>query len=127
MATEGAIMRGLRTVDTPQSADVWASGDAYEPYVGRWSRAVARHFLAWLGVPPGGRWLDVGCGTGALSETIVAVTLPGEVTGIDPSAEYVAYARRHVLDPRANFEVADARAVPFAAHAFDGVVSGLVL
>jgi hypothetical protein len=57
-------MRGLRTVDTPQSADVWASGDAYEPYVGRWSRAVARQFLAWLGMPPGGRWLEVGCGTG---------------------------------------------------------------
>ena len=31
--------------------DVWASGDAYEPYVGRWSRLVARQFVAWLGVP----------------------------------------------------------------------------
>jgi 2-polyprenyl-3-methyl-5-hydroxy-6-metoxy-1,4-benzoquinol methylase len=47
--------------------DAWTSGDAYEPYVGRWSRLVAREFLEWLAVPPGGRWLDVGCGTGALA------------------------------------------------------------
>jgi SAM-dependent methyltransferase len=127
MATEGTIMRGLRTVDTPQSADVWASGDAYEPYVGRWSRAVASQFLAWLGMPPGGRWLDVGCGTGALSQTILGITLPSEVVGIDPSADYIAYARSHVLDPRAHFDVGDARALPFPVGAFDGVVSGLVL
>jgi SAM-dependent methyltransferase len=120
-------MRGLRKVDTPQPTDVWASGNAYEPYVGRWSRPVARQFLAWLDVPTGGRWLDVGCGTGALSETILEVAHPTEVVGIDPSTEYVAYARGHVPDPRADFDVADARALPFAARAFDGVVSGLVL
>jgi hypothetical protein len=47
--------------------DTWASGDAYEPYVGRWSRLVAREFLSWLAVPPGSHWLEVGCGTGALT------------------------------------------------------------
>ena len=47
------------------ASDVWASGAAYEPYVGRWSRLVAREFLNWLAVPARGRWLDVGCGTGA--------------------------------------------------------------
>lgn len=44
--------------------DVWASGDAYEPYLGRWSRLVAREFLNWLDVPANGEWLDVGSGTG---------------------------------------------------------------
>jgi SAM-dependent methyltransferase len=121
------MLRGLLTVDKSQPADVWASGDAYEPYVGRWSRAVAREFLAWLGMPPGGRWLDVGSGTGALSETILDVTLPSEVVGIDPSPEFVAYAKSHVADPRAHFDVGDARGLPFASAAFDGVVSGLVL
>src|SRR5215212_2693000 len=120
-------MRGLRMVDTPQPIDVWASGDAYEPYVGRWSRPVAHLFLTWLDMPSGGWWLDVGCGTGALSETILEATHPREVEGIDPSAEYVAYARSRVPDPRAHFDVGDARALPFAAGAFDGVVSGLVL
>jgi SAM-dependent methyltransferase len=121
------VLKGLRTVDIPQSTDVWASGDAYEPYVGRWSRAVARQFLAWLGMPPGGRWLDVGCGTGALSQTILEVALPSEVVGIDPSPDYIAYARSRVPDPRVHFDVGDARALPFTAEAFDGVVSGLVL
>ena len=55
----------------PTAADVWASGEAYEPYVGRWSRLVAREFLAWLDVPPGRAWLDVGCGTGALTSIIL--------------------------------------------------------
>ena len=114
-------------MDTPRSADVWASGDAYEPYVGRWSRAVARQFLTWLAVPAGGRWLDVGCGTGALSEVILEVAQPSEVVGIDPATGYVAFARGRVSDHRARFGVGDARALPFPAEAFDGVVSGLVL
>lgn len=107
--------------------DVWASGAAYEPYVGRWSRLVARDFLAWLGISPGARWLDVGCGTGALSASILAHAAPREVVGIDPSAGYVAYAQEQVRNPRVRFEVGDARALPFEAGTFDAVVSGLVL
>jgi SAM-dependent methyltransferase len=74
----------------------WGSGAAYESYVGRWSRPVAREFLGWLAVPPSGRWLDVGCGTGALSETILSLAAPGGVVGIDPSPEFVAFARDRV-------------------------------
>jgi 2-polyprenyl-3-methyl-5-hydroxy-6-metoxy-1,4-benzoquinol methylase len=54
-----------------QRKDVWAAGDLYEPYVGRWSRLAARQFLEWLAVPPGMDWLDVGCGPGALTQTIL--------------------------------------------------------
>ena len=111
----------------PRSTDIWASGNAYEPYVGRWSRMVARQLLPWLAVPAGGRWLDVGCGTGALSSVILETASPTEVLGIDQSAGFVAYAREHVVDPRARFEQGDARALPVAAAAFDAVVSGLVL
>ncbi|HEU4494320.1 MAG TPA: class I SAM-dependent methyltransferase, partial [Rubrobacteraceae bacterium] len=68
--------------------------------MGRWSRPVAREFLGWLAVPPGGCWLDVGCGTGALVETILALSAPREVVGIDPSQAYVASARDRVNDPR---------------------------
>jgi SAM-dependent methyltransferase len=105
----------------------WNSGDAYEPYLGRWSRLVAREFLGWLAVAPGGRWLDVGCGTGALAETVLALTAPSEVVGIDPSPAYVAFARSRANDARVRFEVGDAQALQAASATFDAVVSGLVL
>jgi SAM-dependent methyltransferase len=107
--------------------DVWASGDAYEPYVGRWSRLVAKEFLSWLAVPSAKRWLDVGCGTGALTAAIVAMTSPSHIDAVDPSEGYVAYAREQVPDPRVRFGVADARALPSEAASYDAVVSGLVL
>src|SRR5215210_3799861 len=105
----------------------WDSGDAYEPYVGRWSRLVAREFLGWLAMPTGCRWLDVGCGTGALAEVILALAAPREVVGVDPSPAYVAFARDRVNDPRVRFEVEDAQAIQEASATFDAVISGLVL
>ena len=105
--------------------DVWASAAAYESYVGRWSRLVAAEFLEWLGLPVGLCWLDVGCGTGALTAAILQRSSPAEVVGVDPSAGYVAYAAEHVRGHRARFEVADATDLP--PGPFDAVVSALVL
>lgn len=107
--------------------DVWAAGNLYEPYVGRWSRLVAARFLEWLDVAPDGSWLDVGCGTGALTEAILRDARPRSVLGIDPSAGYIEHARAHVMDPRVSFEVADAQSIPVEAGRFDAAVSGLVL
>ncbi|HEX8220150.1 MAG TPA: methyltransferase domain-containing protein [Chloroflexia bacterium] len=107
--------------------DIWASGEAYEPYVGRWSRLVAREFLDWLAVPPASSWLDVGCGTGALTEAILQRAHPAAVTGVDPAEGFVAYTREHVQDGRTSFRVGDAMSLPFGDEAFDAVVSGLVL
>ena len=107
--------------------DAWEDGDLYEPYVGRWSRAVASQFVDWLGLPPGKRWLDVGCGTGALSETILVRTDPSEVRGIDPSEGFVKYATQHLDDARFDAQVGDARSLSFDDASFDAVVSGLVL
>ena len=109
----------------PQEA--WASGEAYEPYVGRWSRLVASEFLNWLGVARGGRWLDVGCGTGALSKAILQETAPSRVKGIDRSDGYVAYVQKQIQDARAQFEVGDAQALPDGPGSYDAVVSGLML
>jgi trans-aconitate methyltransferase len=110
-----------------ESADVWASGDAYEPYVGRWSRLVARDFLAWLAPPAGARWLDVGCGTGALTEAILHAAAPSSVQGVDSSPAYLQCARQRVEDRRVTFDIADARALPQPARSVDFVVSGLAL
>jgi SAM-dependent methyltransferase len=107
--------------------DVWAVGDAYEQYVGRWSRRVAESFLDWLDVPPGRRWLDVGCGTGALTATILRRSEPAQVTGVDPSEGFLATARARITDSRAAFHLGDARALPLPDHGFDAVVSGLAL
>ncbi len=107
--------------------DTWASGDAYEPYVGRWSRLVAREFLKWLGVPSGRKWLDVGCGTGALSQAILQETAPSRVKGIDRSDGYIAHVQKLIQDDRARFEVGDAQALPDGPGSYDAVVSGLML
>ena len=90
------------------SGDVWAVGEAYEAYVGRWSRLVARAFLAWLEPAPRQRWLDVGCGTGALTAAVLAQCDPVEVVGVDRSEAQAGWAAAHVDDPRARFVVADA-------------------
>jgi SAM-dependent methyltransferase len=113
--------------DPSPPAEVWAAGDAYEPYIGRWSRPVARAFLVWLGVPAGGRWLDVGCGTGALAETVLDRAAPRTVLGLDASPGFVAFARARLHDARVRFAVADAQALPVGDGSFDAVVSGLVL
>ena len=107
--------------------DTWAAGDRYEPYVGRWSRLVAREFLGRLGLAPGIDWLDVGCGTGALTRTIVESASPRTVRGIDRSPEFIAYARAHAVDARVRFDVGDAEALPIEDSTVDAAVSGLVL
>ncbi|HUR75722.1 MAG TPA: class I SAM-dependent methyltransferase [Sporichthya sp.] len=105
--------------------DTWAAGAAYEPFIGRWSRPVAAEFISWLAVPAGRRWLDVGCGTGALTELVLATGVPSQVVGIDPSPGFVRHAAAHVRDRRARFDVGSAAALPDGP--FDVIVSGLVL
>ena len=68
-----------------QISDTWQRGSPYERYVGRWSREVAPPFLSWLSIPAGRRWLDVGCGTGALCAAIVDRCSPASVTGVEPN------------------------------------------
>lgn len=107
--------------------DVWANGAAYEAYVGRWSRLVAQQFLAWLNLPAGGRWLDVGCGTGALTQTILLQAQPRTVHGVERSEGFLAAARALVTDDRARFDLGDAQALPVEDAAYDAAVAGLVL
>jgi SAM-dependent methyltransferase len=105
----------------------WGGGSPYEQYVGRWSRKVAREFLAWLQVTPEKTWGDVGCGTGAMVDMILAECEPQSITAIDRSEGFTAEARRRISDSRVRFEVGDATALPWPSGSCDVTVSGLVL
>ena len=107
--------------------DQWSLGDNYERYIGRWSRLVAHQFVTWLGLPPALHWLDVGCGTGALTRAILEDCAPASVLGIDPSTGFTALARGQINDTRASFQSGAAQALPVASASVDAVVSGLVL
>ena len=73
------------------------------------------------------RWLDVGCGTGALTATILAKADPAEIVGVDPSEGFLTTARARIDDARATFRTGDAQSLPVPDGHFDAVVSGLVL
>jgi SAM-dependent methyltransferase len=107
--------------------DTWSSGAAYDGYIGRWSRPVAEAFVPWLGPRPGGRWVDVGCGSGALTGVVLGSARPAAVLGVDPSAEFIGHAAASIDDGRAEFRVGDALALPSRDRSADYVVSGLVL
>jgi trans-aconitate methyltransferase len=102
-----------------QPSDSWNEGDPYEMYVGRWSRLVARQFLDWLNLPPRLGWIDVGCGTGALTAAILDQSQPQWVMGVEPSEGFLAVARTR-LSGRASDLPAD-------DHSADVVVSALML
>jgi SAM-dependent methyltransferase len=106
--------------------DTWEQGSPYERYVGRWSRQVAPRFLAWLGEPPGRRWLDVGCGTGALAGEVLASCAPASVAGVEPSDGFRATARAN-LPASVVLHEGSATAIPLDDASVDVVVSGLVL
>jgi SAM-dependent methyltransferase len=109
------------------AADRWDAGDRYEAYIGRWSRLVGRRFMAWLEPRAGLDWLDVGCGTGALTAIVLEDAQPGSIVGVDPSSGFLEHARSSVQDPRARFILGDARQLPLEDATVDAAVSGLVL
>ena len=117
---EGLAIAGKHVSDT------WERGSLYEQYVGRWSRRVAPLFLSWLNIPAGRRWLDLGCGTGALSAAIVDRCAPSSVAGVEPSEGFLQTAKEN-LAGRVALHQGVTTAIPLADGSVDVVVSGLVL
>lgn len=113
-------------MNTTHVSDSWERGNPYEQYIGRWSRKVGPLFLAWLNQPESRRWLDVGCGTGALSAAILDRCRPSSVVGIEPSEGFIELAVQN-LAGRARFLSGSAAALPIDDAACDVAVSGLVL
>lgn len=107
--------------------DAWSAGDSYNRYMGRWSRQIAPLFLNWFDAPADADWLDVGCGTGALSTAILSSCSPRSVVSIDPSEGFLQTARAAITDDRVQFRLGDAQAIPADDRSFDVIASGLVL
>jgi SAM-dependent methyltransferase len=110
----------------PLISDTWERGDPYEQYVGRWSRQVAPQFLSWLNIPPGRRWLDVGCGTGALSAAILDRCAPLSVIAVEPSEGFLDKAKEQLRN-RVLLRPGSAAEIPLDDRSVDVTVSGLVL
>ncbi len=107
--------------------DGWTDGAAYDARMGRWSRAVAETFLVLLNRRTGLTWLDIGCGTSALTGALLDRARPERVLAIDPSPAFLAHARTRLADPRILFEAGKMENIPAPDAAFDAVVSGLAL
>lgn len=100
---------------------------AYDRFMGRWSARLAPVFVEFGRVRDGQRILDVGCGTGSLSRALLAHGSSIQVTGIDPTQEYVDFARSAITNPRACFTVGTAEQLAFADGSFDGALALLVV
>jgi SAM-dependent methyltransferase len=118
---------GAEDCPMPIKPGLWGAGDAYERYMGRWSRQVAPRFVAWLGAGPDGACVDIGCGTGILTSALLEGAALARIVGIDSAPSFLELARARVSDARAAFRQGDALALPEADDAFDLAVSGLVL
>lgn len=101
------------------------SGNAYDSYMGRYSRPLAIAFADAAGVAAGQTALDVGCGPGALTGALVDRLGAGAVSACDPSAPFVAECMaRH---PGVDVRLARAEALPFEDARFDRAMAQLVL
>lgn len=100
-------------------------GSAYERFMGRWSRAIGIEFVQWLEPKPGCRWLEIGCGTGVLTEVLLDAVSPASLIAVDPATVQIDYARRRLAGRAADLRIADARNLPLSKGEFDFIVSAL--
>lgn len=105
--------------------DTWSAGQHYEHYMGRWSRRIADRFLEWLEPHPQLDWLELGCGTGALSSALLSGCAPKSVMITDLSSDFLDHTKGLISDPRAAFGIADAQSLPFEDASYDVVTSAL--
>lgn len=107
--------------------NLFADNAAYDRAIGRWSCVAGEVFLDWLGLPDGLSWLDVGCGTGAFTELVLAHNAPSEINGIDPSEGQIAFARQRSPAGRVHYRQGDAMSLPYGDDTFDVAIMALVV
>ena len=105
----------------------WSSKLLYDNFMGKWSRLIAQKFLLWLRETNNVNtksWLDVGCGTGALTYEIANNFSPSHILGLDPSPEYLP---NNTMQDIIEFMVGNSSQIPVNGEIYDYVVSGLAL
>jgi SAM-dependent methyltransferase len=100
------------------------SGDAYDNFMGRYSRVLAPAFADFAGIESGQTAVDVGCGSGVLTAELVRRLGPEAVAAADPSPLVEAAAARV---PGADVRTAPAEALPWADSSFDVALAQLVI
>ena len=93
------------------------AGEAYDRFMGRYSRPLAHSLTDWLDVRMGERALDVGCGPGALTAQLVERLGPDRVSAIDPSAPFVEACRERF--PDVDVRLGNAESLPYDDASFD--------
>jgi SAM-dependent methyltransferase len=110
-----------------RGSNMFANAEAYDRFMGRWSRLVAPLLVNFTELREDSHVLDVGSGTGSLAFAIAERKTRARVVGIDTSKEYVAYAgSRNRFPDRVSFQVGDAQQLTFPSASFDAAVSLLV-
>ena len=99
--------------------------DAYDRFMGRYSRELAPRLIDFAGIESGMRVLDVGCGPGALAERLAERVEPELVSAADPSEPFVAACAERV--PGADIRHATAEELPWRDEAFDAALAQLVV
>jgi len=108
-------------------SDHWDNATAYDRFMGRWSRQLAPKFVDWLRVPSGRAWLEIGCGTGALTSAICEKTDPLSVVAVDTAPEFVDYCSKHLSHANLRVVQGTLDSYPSRKEGYSAVVSSLVL
>ena len=101
------------------------AGEAYDRFMGRYSRPLASAFADWLEVTPGQRAVDVGCGPGALTAVLADRLGADHVAAVDPSEPFVAACRERL--PGVDVHRGTAEQLPFDDDTFDVAAACLVV
>ena len=127
VATDRVTHTRVAATNMPPPLDIFAESDAYERFMGRWSRRLAPLLVKFSAVAGRDSMLDVGSGAGALAFALAEAIPSVRVMGVDPSGAYVRHAQARTPSDRVRFLVGDAQALGFPNATYDKTLSLLVM